>query len=111
MKRGTASQRGYGSRWQKARATYLLAHPLCVECGKSGRLTVATVVDHITPHKGDQSLFWNHDNWQSLCKQCHDIKTAREDGAFGNKASTKASQACGTDGMPLDSRHHWNKGK
>ena len=24
-------------------------------------------------------LFWDRDNWQPLCKQCHDKKTARED--------------------------------
>jgi 5-methylcytosine-specific restriction endonuclease McrA len=33
----------------------------------------------------DQQLFWNSENWQPLCKVCHDIKTASEDGAFGNK--------------------------
>ncbi len=29
-------------------------------------------------------LFWKRDNWQSMGKVCHDTKTAREDGAFGN---------------------------
>jgi len=44
----------------------------------------ATVVDHIKPHRGDKTLFWERSNWQALCKQCHDIKTAKEDGGFGN---------------------------
>lgn len=82
--RGTSSQRGYDGRWRKARVTYLRRHPLCVECNKTGRLTPATVVDHIKPHKGDQKLFWSVDNWQSMCKAHHDAKTAREDGGFGN---------------------------
>ena len=37
------------------------------------------------PHQGDQALFWNASNWQALCKRCHDAKTAREDGGFGNR--------------------------
>ncbi len=43
----------------------------------------ATVVDHIVPHKGDQQLFWDTRNWQSMSKPCHDKKTAKEDGGFG----------------------------
>jgi 5-methylcytosine-specific restriction protein A len=46
----------------------------------------AAVVDHITPHGGDEALFWDRDNWQPLCKPCHDAKTAREDGGFGRVA-------------------------
>jgi 5-methylcytosine-specific restriction protein A len=59
-------------------------HPLCEECKRNGRLTPATVVDHITPHKGNRELFWDESNWQALCKSCHDRKTAKEDGGFGN---------------------------
>ncbi|WP_223866012.1 HNH endonuclease [Salipiger aestuarii] len=32
----------------------------------------ATVVDHIQPHKGDKALFWDRNNWQPICKHCHD---------------------------------------
>lgn len=84
--RATAAQRGYGSRWQKARAAYLAAHPLCVDPHgeHAGRVVAADVVDHIIPHRGDKALFWDgQNNWQPLCKRCHDIKTAREDGGFG----------------------------
>ncbi|WP_308444462.1 HNH endonuclease [Laribacter hongkongensis] len=82
-RRGSSGERGYGSRWRKARDTYLRGHPLCVECGKSDKVVPATEVDHVVPHKGDQSLFWDTDNWQPLCKSCHSAKTAREDGGFG----------------------------
>ena len=76
-KRGSAQERGYNSRWQKARITYLKRHPLCVVCEHQGRLTPATVVDHRTPHRGDQALFWDTGNWQPLCRRCHAEKTAR----------------------------------
>lgn len=83
--RGTAAQRGYDGQWRKARLGFLRKHPLCVECSETGKVEAATVVDHIVPHKGDKELFWNRDNWQALCKACHDAKTVREDGGFGNE--------------------------
>ena len=58
---------------------YLATHPLCVKCMAVGRYTKATVVDHIKPHRGDSVLFWDRDNWQALCKRCHDRKTWAED--------------------------------
>jgi 5-methylcytosine-specific restriction endonuclease McrA len=84
--RPTATARGYGSDWRKARSEFLAAHPTCRKCGWP-----ATVVDHVTPHKGDHSLFWNRSNWQSLCKPCHDRKTARHDGAFGRPTRCDAT--------------------
>ena len=75
----SASSRGYGRAWQKASRKYLEAHPLCVRCLQEGRYTKATVVDHIRPHRGDSTLFWDRDNWQPLCKRCHDKKTWTED--------------------------------
>lgn len=84
-RRGSSASRGYGGKWQRERAAYLKANPVCVEHRKVGRVVLATVVDHIQPHKGDQHLFWRRSNWQALCKTCHDAKTAREDGGFGNR--------------------------
>lgn len=80
--RGTAHERGYDARWRAARAAYLVAHPLCVSCEREGRTTAARVVDHIVPHRGDEKLFWDESNWQSLCDHtspfdCHGAKTAR----------------------------------
>ena len=83
-RRGSAASRGYGARWRKARASYLGLHPLCAECQRHGRAVAASVVDHIKPHKGNRKLFWDERNWQALCKRCHDAKTVREDGGFGN---------------------------
>lgn len=78
-KRESASKRGYNNKWRVASKRYLKAHPLCVQCQKENRLVEATVVDHIIPHRGDKKLFWDENNWQALCKRCHDRKTRRED--------------------------------
>lgn len=78
----------YGNEWKKARKAWLMEHPLCAECERQGRVTPATIVDHIRPHKGDLSLFWDTGNWESLCKHHHDAKTAREDNGFGNQSNT-----------------------
>ena len=82
-RRGSSTQRGYDRRWGQYRAAYLAAHPLCVRCEATGIITPATVVDHITPHKGNRDLFWDTTNHQALCKACHDRKTATEDGRWG----------------------------
>ena len=76
------------AQWQRLRARYLQQHPFCVRCEAAGRLVLANVVDHIMSHRGDSTLFWDVDNWQSLCKRCHDIKTAKEDGGFGYAAKS-----------------------
>jgi 5-methylcytosine-specific restriction protein A len=85
--RPSASERGYGRRWQKARAGYLARHPLCVDPYRDHgiRVVAATELDHIIPHKGDMTLFWDVSNWQALCKACHARKTATEDGGFGRQ--------------------------
>ena len=78
-RRGTAHERGYTSRWSKVARRYRHEHPLCAHHLQRGELVPSEVVDHIIPHRGDDRLFWDESNWQALCKQCHDIKTATED--------------------------------
>lgn len=72
------TQRTRGSAWVKIRQRVLLRdRGLCVACRAQGLVTVATEVDHIVPLSeggGD-----NESNLQSLCKPCHDAKSA-EDG-------------------------------
>ena len=63
---------------QDLRPAQLLAEPWCRACARRGVRTRATVVDHIRPHRGDWALFTDRSNLQSLCKHCHDAKTARE---------------------------------
>lgn len=82
--RGSATSRGYDYRWKKARDVYIKEHPLCVMCEKEGLLKLGNTVDHIIPHRGDQILFWDQSNWQTLCAVHHSVKSASEDGAYGN---------------------------
>lgn len=89
-RRGTSTQRGYDARWRKLRAIYIHDHPLCAACAAEGKLRAAAVVDHITPHRGDISLLYDESNLQSLCTECHNRKTAAEDGAFGNRRVANA---------------------
>ncbi len=76
--RPNAYRRGYTAEWQKKSKIYLKAHPLCMCVGcDNGKLkiTIATVVDHIVPHRGNMKLFWDKSNWQAMSKTCHDKKT------------------------------------
>lgn len=88
-RRLTSTQRGYGSRWQKASQAYLREHPLCVgyPLGVHGAVAVgAECVDHIIAHKGDMGRFWDSTNWQPLCLSCNSVKAAKQEGGFGHGA-------------------------
>lgn len=76
----TTTERGYDGRWRKARDGYLRRHPLCAYCEREGKVTAATILDHVIPHLGNMQMFWDRDNWQPLCKPCHDVTKAREEG-------------------------------
>lgn len=96
-RRGSSTKRGYGWRWRKVRNLDLQAEPFCVRCSDAGKVEAATVRDHIVPRRcwGVPWLAaWLRSigapvdpddgrNLQSLCKTCHDRKTATEDGGFG----------------------------
>lgn len=109
-KRGSSNDRGYGYKWQIESKAFLQLNPLCVcpEClSNPHKQLLANVVDHIKPHKlkeakqsknpllikEAQRLFWSRSNWQAMNKLCHDKKTARENGGFGNAAKLPSLQA------------------
>lgn len=97
-----AHKRLYGSKWQKAREFYLRKHPLCADHEKRGQLVQGNVVDHIVPHKGDLTLFWNSNNWQTLCEHCHNSHKKRIE-------MSGKQVGCDVNGLPLDANHHWNR--
>ena len=71
-------------------------------CDDMNKVTAATVVDHKTPHKGDESLFFDPDNLQSLCKLHHDsTKQLMENRGVD-------AVGCDESGMPIGNDHHWN---
>jgi 5-methylcytosine-specific restriction enzyme A len=100
--RESASKRGYNSQWYKARKAYLKEHCLCVECLKFGHITAANVVDHIKPHRGNNVLFWDMNNWQALCAPCHDQHKKRLE-------MSGKILGCTVTGVPVDTGHHWNQ--
>lgn len=75
-RRPSARERGYTTDWDRARKEFLLLNPVCAICGEP-----ATVVDHITPHKGDKALFWSVANWQPLCARHHNSLKQRQERA------------------------------
>ena len=78
MARRTAHQRGYDHRWRKESKAFLAVNPWCINLGE-GCTLIATLVDHIVPHRGDQRLFWDVRNWQPLCVHCHSMHKQREE--------------------------------
>ncbi len=73
--------RTFPKRWYRLRYHQLQKQPLCEFHLRRNQVISATVVDHIKPHKGDETLFHNPDNLQSLCKRCHDsVKQRMEKG-------------------------------
>ena len=65
-------------KYQKARAAFLHDHPLCAECERNGIIRAADELDHIVPVRDNPDGFWDSENWQGLCRACHEAKTARE---------------------------------
>ena len=84
------------------REQHLKEHPLCWYCLQVGKVTPATVVDHIKPHRGNEILFFDPDNLRSLDKQCHDSLAAIKD-------KTGYAPGVGLDGMPIDPGHPFNE--
>lgn len=74
-------------------------------CRNAGTLTAATVVDHIKPHRGDQVLFWDESNWQSLCQPHHDSTKQREE-----KSGVTLS-GIDIEGRPTHPDHPWNRNR
>ena len=90
--------------WKRLRAHQLRSHPLCRMHLELGQPVAAAVVDHINAHRGDEALFFDPTNLQSLCKHCHDAhKQAQEHSAGG------ILRGAGLDGRPLDLAHPWHR--
>jgi len=63
--------------WIKLRKAYLMEHPLCEECLKQGKTTVAEQVHHIKhilEGKDEwemKSIGYDYNNLEALCEKCH----------------------------------------
>ena len=58
--------------WRRLRQSQLIKQPLCQICLSLGIVKQANIVDHVKPHRGNEVLFYDGDNLQSLCKEHHD---------------------------------------
>lgn len=94
----------YGRKWRKRRAQFLSENLYCSMCKKTGKTTLATVVDHIQPHRGDELLFWDQNNWQGLCSHHHNSSKAIEE-------IRGYSDLLSADGWPVDPAHPANSGQ
>jgi 5-methylcytosine-specific restriction enzyme A len=71
--RGTATNRGYDSKWQKLRRWVLMHHPMCADPFRVRCAEAATDVHHVKPRcLGGTD---DEDNLQPLCKGCHSWMT------------------------------------
>ncbi len=72
------------ARWQKLRMSVLVRDLFTCQMKGCCRIEADTsqlVADHKIPHHGDETLFWNENNLQCLCKSCHDKLKQKEERA------------------------------
>lgn len=76
--------------WREASAAWLQRYPICVLCLARGKVNERAsedtctqqrtlVVDHVEPHRGNEQLFWDQSNWETLCRLCHDVDKQRHE--------------------------------
>lgn len=92
-------------RWLKLKAEQLRKSPHCVCRIHAGQQVRADVVDHIVKHYGDQAIFFDPTNLQSLAKGCHDSWKQRLE-----RSGVDYIGGWDERGYPLDPKHHWNHG-
>ena len=75
-KKPDAPKRVTGRKLQQLREQLFRRDPLCAECKRHGRVTLARQRDHIKPlTEGGTDT---EDNVQGLCVECHDAKSLQE---------------------------------
>jgi len=92
--RESRHRRGYGGEHVRLRAQLLKQEPLCRLCLAKGRVTPATIADHIRPIAVGGAI---HDinNLQPVCAECHNEKTIRDQGK-------RVKPRIGLDGWPVE---------
>lgn len=75
-KRATVCKRITGRKLQRLRGELFAREPLCAECKRLGRVTLATQRDHRIPLCDGGTE--DDDNVQGLCDPCHEAKSLGE---------------------------------
>ena len=93
--------------WQKIRAAFLSAHPLCEHCGLLGRTTAATTADHI--ERLVDSDHFKRTSWGGACRRFAPSITTRKaigsvDLAGGRSTSAPTATATTSSSSAATSR-------
>lgn len=89
-KRGKSNEWQYlyhTSEWRRRSKAFLQKYPSCFICGKP-----SAIADHIIPHRGDLTLFYDEGNLQPMCWSCHSRKTFKENNNFNKGDGGKKLQ-------------------
>jgi 5-methylcytosine-specific restriction enzyme A len=80
-RRGSATQRRYGSHWRRYSKAYIAQHPLCHYCERIGRVSATECVDHaVPPSRGGE--FWDGANHRPACLTCNSRKGNRTEAEY-----------------------------
>ncbi|MCS3766150.1 5-methylcytosine-specific restriction endonuclease McrA [Aeromonas hydrophila] len=66
-----------GTKWRKESDWKLKRNSMCEHCLAKGIYHAAELVDHIIEIEDNWDLRYVRSNYQSLCKPCHNRKTAK----------------------------------
>jgi 5-methylcytosine-specific restriction enzyme A len=97
MRQRADAQKGEGRQfystpaWRALRAQVIREQPRCADCPSPTR-----VADHIKSRRDYPALAMTRSNLVGRCLSCHNTKTAREDGGFGNRKRTSSATTGGT---------------
>jgi 5-methylcytosine-specific restriction protein A len=76
---GAVRSNYYGSsRWKALARQAVRDAPYCEACGASRADGAILEAHHRTPPRGNEELFFDRGNLQTLCRACHRVVTARE---------------------------------
>lgn len=64
--------------WERHRRIQLGKQPLCQACLLNNKVRGATTVDHVFPWSGMGNEYFYRNLFQSLCGECHSVKTRLE---------------------------------
>lgn len=65
-------------KWQRLRARYMAQHPVCEQCDKNGKTSLAKVVHHVVPVEDAKDLAmmevlaFDWHNLMAVCDECHE---------------------------------------
>ncbi len=65
-------------RWGRHRKLFWPRIHYVSPCREAGFVTQADEVDHVIPLNLRPDLAWDSSNFQAICRQCHEEKTATE---------------------------------